>query len=249
MQVKSHETAPMNWAVGMTTAPRMNSTLSQSINNLKVAGWAQMRIFAEPGSSIPANILGETSVSLRDQTLGAFPNWYLGLTELYLDNPHADAYLICQDDIVMIRDTRQYLEECLWPATEIGVVSLYCPSHDHRDDASGFLKVKSGWNTWGALAYIFSNPGVREFLSDLIVLNHRHHGPHQGLRNIDSIVGSWCERRQLPYFVHVPTLTQHIGRSSTIWKNNTNEGRRKAIKYDPRLLLTEPESQNDSISE
>ena len=231
------------WAVCMTTAPREKSTIQQSADSLITAGWSEFRIFAEPGSILPET-LPEGSVSRRDQTLGAFPNWYLGLTELYLETPHADAYLICQDDAIFAEQARQYLDECLWPTREIGVISLYCSSHDHRNSAQGFYSIIPGWNAWGALAYVFSNPGLREFLSDRIVLNHRHHGPAEGLRNIDSVVGSWCERRQLPYFIHSPTLTQHIGTTSTIWRNNKAEGWRKAIQFNPHLI-THPENNSN----
>ena len=225
----------------MITAPRKEVTITRSIESLAAAGWKQIQVFAEPDSTLPENVMGIT-VTQRDKTLGAFPNWYLSLTEMYLKSPHADAYLICQDDVLISHQTRPYLENCLWPATEVGVISLYCPSHEHREEIQGFISITPGWDAWGALAYVFSNPGLREFLSDRIVLNHRHHGPDKGLRNIDSVVGSWCKRRHLPYFVHIPTLAQHIGDTSTIWKNNQVKGRRKAIKYNSHLFKSPEDS-------
>ncbi len=241
------QTNSIQWTVGMTTAPRKDSTIEQSLKSLTEAGWKHIHIFAEPESNLPQQPSEATlSISVHDSILGAFPNWYLSLTELYLQYPRADAYLLCQDDVIFSQDVRIYLEQSLWPAPEIGVISLYCPSHEHQENNSGFIRITPGWKAWGALAYVFSNPGVREFLSDLTVLNHRHHGPSKGLRNIDSVVGSWCERRQLPYFTHVPTLAQHIGNTSTIWKHNKARGRRRAINYDP-LLLKQPDflPQND----
>jgi hypothetical protein len=153
------------------------------------------------------------------------------MTELYLRSPLAEAFLICQDDVLFARGARSYLEQKLWPAEEIGVVSLYCPSHEHRADPSEFRSINPGWGAWGALAYLFSNPGIREFLSDSKVVNHRHGGQAKGQRNIDSVVGDWCQRRDLPYFVHVPSLAQHIGRTSTIWRTNNNKGRRRASGF------------------
>lgn len=223
----------MDWSVGMTTAPRLTPTFYASLESVRQAGWLNVRVFAEPGVALSAAASGEASE--RDQTLGAFPNWYLGLTEMYLRNPRCEAFLMFQDDLVLAESTRAYLEDALWPAPEVGVVSLYCPSHEHQPDIVGFQSIARGWEAWGALAYVFSNPGLRAFLSDPVVLNHRHHGPADGLRNIDSVVGSWCQRADLPYFVHIPSLTQHVGESSTIWRFGRAIGNRRAVGFEDGL--------------
>lgn len=238
-----------SWAVGVTTAPRRLPTLERCVRSIAQAGWQSPRLFVDGDCDIP-EAFGHLDVSHRASTLGAFPNWYLGLTELYLRHPRADAYLMCQDDVLLARGLKEYLEEKLWPAEEIGVLSLYCPSHEHRDDAAGFCVTDPGWEAWGALAYLFSNPGVRAFLSDANVLNHRHHGPAEGLRNIDSVVGGWCRRRGLPYFVHVPSLAQHIGETSTIWKRGFLGGRRSAIEFDADFPLGQSvDDERDRVSE
>lgn len=225
-----------NWAVGVTTAPRRIPTVDQTLESLAQAGWNAPRLFVEPCES-PSPLFENYPASYRVQTLGAFPNWYLGLSELYLCEPHADAYLMCQDDGLFAYGLREYLEETLWPSSPVGVVSLYCPCHEHMEDVVGYSEIDRGWQAWGAVAYVFSNPGLRELLSDSMVLNHRHHGPDEGLKNIDSIVGSWCQRRQLPYFVHVPTLVQHIGKTSTIRKKGGLRGHRVAVEFDPEFPL------------
>ena len=122
----------MDWSVGMTTAPRLTPTFYASLESVRQAGWLNVRVFAEPGVALSAAASGEASE--RDQTLGAFPNWYLGLTEMYLRNPRCEAFLMFQDDLVLAESTRAYLEDALWPAPEVGVVSLYCPSHEHQPD-------------------------------------------------------------------------------------------------------------------
>ena len=42
--------------------------------------------------------------------------------------PHADAFMLVQDDIIFDHrhHVREYLENILWPADPIGAVSLYC---------------------------------------------------------------------------------------------------------------------------
>lgn len=224
------QAATSRWAIGITTAPRQEPTLHTCLTSLLAAGWDQVRVFAEPGVERPDGF-PTLLWSCRDEPLGAFPNWLLGLVELVLREPHADAYFMCQDDAVMAAGLRYYLERRLWPAPKVGVVSVYCPSHYARNQPSGFHIEDRGWDSWGALAYIFPNPSARSIVSDPLVIGHRHHGPAAGLRNIDSVVGRWCRQQKLPYYVHVPSLAQHIGRTSTIFPGASNRGRRRAADF------------------
>tara|TARA_R110002111_G_C6005195_1_gene373762 strand:+ start:2523 stop:3230 length:708 start_codon:yes stop_codon:yes gene_type:complete len=219
-----------NWAVGITTAPRKKPTLERTLKSLIDAGWDQPQLFVEPESEIPSQYQ-YLPIAQRNEVLGAFPNWYLALTELVLRNPRAEAFLLCQDDVLFSKDLRSYLELNLWPEKQIGVVSIYCPSHYQQETKSGFFREDRGWDSWGALAYIFSNPSARSLLSDSMVLNHRDFGPAAGLHHIDSVVGYWCERNRLPYYVHSPSLAQHIGESSTIYPRATAGGKRRAKDF------------------
>jgi hypothetical protein len=140
-----------HWSVGVTTAPRRLATLGDCLRSLAHAGWIEPRIFAEPDGAIPREF-STLPTSRRDRTLGAFPNWYLGLCELLLREPRAEAYLMCQDDVVLAAGLREYLERRLWPAAKAGVVSVYCPSHYSPGEQAGFHVEDRGWDSWGALA-------------------------------------------------------------------------------------------------
>lgn len=218
------------WSVGITTAPREQPTLQQTIASLRAAGWKQLQLFAEPDVEVPESD-PDLITTQRPVRLGAFPNWYLSLTEMVLRDPKAEAYLICQDDVLFSQNTRAYLERRLWPAPKVGVVSIYCPSHYQQKQTPEFVREDRGWRSWGALAYIFSNPSARLLLSDVTVLNHRGFGPADGLQHIDAVVGHWCERQELPYFVHSPSLAQHIGDTSTIYPTAAVVGHRKANHF------------------
>jgi len=221
------------WAVGVTTAPRQRPTLPRCLESLGRAGWARPRLFAEPGAEIPAD-RADLPATHRDEPLGAFPNWFLGLAELVMRRPRAEAYLICQDDVVFAAGLRDFLERNLWPSPRVGVVSVYAPSHYTEGKSPGFHVEDRGWDSWGALAYVFPNPSARALLGDPMVIDHRHHGPADGLRNIDSVVGLWCQRSGLPYFIHVPSLAQHIGETSTIYPGASAEGQRRADDFAER---------------
>lgn len=212
------------WAIGVTTAPRAHETIEECLESVERAGWSRLRIFAEPRSHVPHG--DAFSLTQRDERLGAFPNWYLALAELIMRQPHADAYFMIQDDAILAEGLRAYLESNLWPAKRVGVVSVYCPSHYSEGGRHGFFPVNKGWSSWGALAYVFPNRSARHLLGDSVVINHRHHGNAEGIRNIDSVVGSWCRRIRLRYFIHEPSLVQHIGSTSTIWQHKAEDSAR-----------------------
>ncbi len=223
-----------NWSVGITTAPRQQPTLERTLNSLAEAGWKKPHLFAEPETVIPDSFQ-HLPVTRHPQTLGAFPNWYLALSEMVLQQPQAEAFFICQDDVLFSAGLRDYLEQHLWSAAETGVVSVYCPSHYSNGKQDGFYIEDRGWDSWGALTYIFPNRSARHLLSDPMVLNHRDSGPANGLRNVDSVVGAWCQRAKLQYIVHSPSLAQHIGDTSTIWTNGSNRGYRRASRFSETL--------------
>lgn len=217
------------WAVGVVTAPRAEATLGRSLESLARAGWREGIVFAEPGTPRPVP-LGGRLWSERVLPMGAWPNWLLALEELTLRFPRADAYLICQDDVLYAGGLRRYLEEALWPESPVGVVSLHTASHQDRD-AIGFGAADLGWSAWGAQAYVFPNAATRAFLRHPLVRNHRHRGPGQGVHNVDSVVGAWCRASGLPYILHGPSLTQHIGETSALWDRADATGRRRAASF------------------
>lgn len=217
------------WMVGVTSAPREPSTLKACVESLGNAGWSEVRLFAEPGTILPG-VAADMKVTWRESTVGAWPNWYLGLAELYMREPRADAYLMVQDDAVFCHDVRKYLESVLWPDKSVGVVSVYCPSM-YASAAEGFRRVAIGNGLIGALTFIFSNSSVRRMLSDMRVVAHRMSGPTAGLRYVDRIVGDWALNQQLRVYYHSPSLVSHIGESSTVWENAQIEGRREAHEF------------------
>jgi hypothetical protein len=219
-----------NWSVGVTTAGRLQLTLDRMLSSLFETGWERPRLFADADAVIPQQ-WAHLPATRRDVQLGAFPNWLLGLAELVLREPHADAYLICQDDAVFCRGLPAYLEQAFWPAERLGVVSLYCPSHVGKGQLPGFHPFDGGWDTWGAQAFVFPPASARAFLTDPISYEHRCVGPNNGLRNIDSIVGQWCREAQRPFFIHVPSLAQHIGETSTLYGGVSLLGKRSASDF------------------
>lgn len=242
------------WAVGVVAAPRAEATLERSLRSLVAAGWEEGILFAEPRTPKPDPLPASFLWVERALPLGAWANWLLALEELTLRYPRADAFLICQDDVLYCRGLRRYLEEALWPGSPVGVVSLHAASHQDAGSVMGFYGVDFGWQAWGAQAYVFPNPAARAFLRHPMVRNHRHRGPGQGVQNIDSVTGQWCRDSGLPYVLHTPSLTQHVGEASAIWDGGGVLGRRRAGTFpgedsDIRDVMRDASGSTDRMTE
>jgi hypothetical protein len=226
-----------SWAVGITTAPRNRPTLDWTLDSLVRAGWEPSRIF-EDGTTTIAPRHAQRPVSTREPALGAWPSYYLGLSELVLRHPDVDAYFMVQDDVVFYdrQDLRAYLEDVLWPTDPPGVISLYCSAAYTRPD-SGWFSPPERW-VWGALAFIFPKELARAFVADPHVLAHRWSHPTHGLRAIDGLIGGWTEYHRIPVHYPCPSLAQHIGDASTLWTALESEGVRLADRF---LLDVEPD--------
>lgn len=115
-----------DWAVGVTTSPRATSYLNETLASLINAGWTDISIFAEPESNL-SGLAESLHVVQRPQRLGAWLNWKAALRQLLDDHLQADKIMVVQDDTVFCRNVRSYLDASLWPADDVGIVSVYTP--------------------------------------------------------------------------------------------------------------------------
>lgn len=241
VSLKIQEQTPWKWSVGVTTAPRELPTLERTLHSLANAGWESPHLFAEPDCVVPDGF----PVTRRGIRLGAWPNWYLALSELVLKDPLADAYFLIQDDVLFSRNCRAFLEGTLWPSGRLGVVSLYCPSIYHADKGLHNLgphDVTEGFGLVGALTFIFTPEAARAILLDTSVADHRLKGRRKGLCNIDAVVGRWALENERRVCYYAPSLAAHIGATSSIWPNQEPRFSRTSQsflgeQFDARELL------------
>jgi hypothetical protein len=205
------------WAVGLTTAPRREATLTRTLQSLSATGWPseEIHVFAEP-DALSGNEDLRGPVTVRGRKAGAFSNWYLALQELVFTQPTADAYLMFQDDIVCCRGLRKYLEHEFWPAEATGFVSLYCGMlQSNPAGTHGFMKMQSGDMLYGALAIAFPASAACALL--LHPLFQRHRESRNGTHGIDMALAKWATESGMPGFVHSPSLVSHTGVTSAIF--------------------------------
>jgi len=201
------------WVVGVTTAPRRETTLGPCLESLRRAGFGDFRVFAEPHSPLPDGI----TVTHRTGRLGAWGNFLLGLHELVLRHPQADMFLMIQDDVLLAPyDLHAYLAGLRWPAT-LGLVSLFLsaayPAPPGWLVFPGAVHPGFGRWLWSGQALALPRWSVLRVLATAGVLTH-----HYAFDNrIDYRLGVTLQHAGLDVYLPVPSLAQHIGDTSTIW--------------------------------
>jgi hypothetical protein len=195
----------MRWSYGITTVEkRAHTTLPITVRSLRAAGFDSPRIFMD--------------VDL----IGTYATWMLGAIELYMRDPTADRYAMFQDDIVCVRDLRQYLTVTPYP--DKGYLNLMLGWRNEKlteGGGSGFVE-SAYWKPTrqtgdGAQALVFSNEALRTLMRHPHVLDRcRERSVVRRKTNLD---GSVCEAMNLSgwkEYVHIPSLVQHIGEVSTL---------------------------------
>lgn len=215
------------WSVGIVTAPRREATLEWCLDSLARADWTEPHLFVDGLMRIPQRY-DRLPITWRERSVGAWPNYFLALSEMVQSNPSADAYLVLQDDAVLFDrgDLRTYLEATLWPGEQLGLVSLYCPQ--------AYTVFEPGWHElarpwfWGALAFVFPRELAREFIGNRDVIAHRWAGPNNGQAQVDVLIGEWAAAHAHPVHFPSPSLAQHVGNTSSLWREADNRGFRRA---------------------
>ena len=217
------------WAVGVTTAPRGQPTLAACLDSLLRAGWERPYLFIDSPVRVPDRF-SHLPGTLRDEPIGAWPNYYLALLELLMREPHADAYMIVQDDLVFFdrENLREYLEDVLWPGRSSLLVSLYSTTVDSGPEPGWHRRV--GWVS-GAHVFVFPPQIAKAFVIDRSVFEHRWMGHPVWSKCLDDLIGNWARARRVDVWFPTPSLTQHIGDASTLWPNARVVGNRRAEHF------------------
>ena len=194
----------MNWATAITTAPRSEYYLPDTLASLAAAGWEKPTIFAEPDSPVP-----DTCQVVDSETrLGSWPNFLRALGTMIQWRPNADWYGVFQDDILIAANCREWLEPQLPPDA---IVSLYCAAKTAEGREPGWFQIEPGMATrraYGALAVVFPRA-----LAKLLLCERLGQG---SLTKTDIYIGRFCDNHGISYWYHTPSLVRHVGHVSAI---------------------------------
>jgi len=204
------------WSYGVTTCPqRLTTLLPRTLCSLAAAGFDRPMLFLDgPRDGLPADTCCGLELVHRSSGVGAYGNWLLTTWEIYIRKPQARFYAVFQDDLVMCRGVREYLEQCEWPARVYRNLFTFSTNENkvfgkpqgwHRSDQLGK----------GAVALVFTHEGV----VDLLKQEHTVNKPQlpKGNKNIDGAVQrAMVVGAKYTEQVHQPSLVQHTGIEGTL---------------------------------
>ena len=222
-----HGPCIVSWAVGITTAPRREATLSRCLQSIADCGWDDIHLFIDGEVEVPESFQSLPQ-TIRRPPAGAWRNFYLSVVELLRRTPQADAIMLVQDDALWPSHLpmREYLSQISWPECGRYIVSPYCCA-DYTADVPGWHRFAEVWR-YGAVAIIFSRQAAEEFLADSVVIERCRSERQAG---IDDVIGEWAQRTHIDIFFSTPSIVQHIGDVSTLWPTSRAVGLRRASRF------------------
>lgn len=215
----------------ITTAPREIPTLKACISALRSAGWQErINVFSEPGKLEveDSNML----IHVNKKKLGAFDN-YDNVLNWFLNRSNKEYVVIMQDDFIVCKEVFNILKRIDY-TEDFGYYNLYTCAENPSNE---FIK-KPNWNVcklghyaWGA-CYMMSRKTVERLVKADYYTKHKQ-GISDGNKGqmIDGAVSESMLQLNLPMYYHNPSLTQHIGYSSTLSHNGMLTGLNFKINY------------------
>lgn len=235
------------WQYGITTCDQRvgndNELLRKTLVSLRGSGFAEPRIFVDGcgyDSGILAHHLGVSRdwVVVRNTPISPFGNWILAAWELWLRNPKADYYAIFQDDMICVKNLREYIEAIDYPKN--GYLNLFsCIANEDRfphdtkvDKQIGFrrgLLLRPGPDDYqkglGAVALVFSHDAFVTLLSNKsLLLKPLCADKKRAWKCIDGGIVEAMNSQGWFEYVHNPSLVQHLGLGQSSLGNTSKLG-------------------------
>lgn len=228
--MKAVQVPSSSLAIGMTTAPRRQPTFERSIASLRAAGFhEEVHVFAEPETFSNVPVVSRTRVHVNAKKLGCFANWKTTLLYL-LANTKTAWVMLLQDDAIWAPGAANVLRTmmCDPRAPKSGFLSAYTSSSHtvvSKNFVDGWNETRAGWLFWGALA-LCMNREAAEALS-----KHSRFVKHWDSKALDAVVGASMVDMCRPTYVHVPSLVDHIGVTSTIGRDREAPAGRRGYRF------------------
>lgn len=200
------------WQYGVTTVPFRKGLLNKTLNSLVGAGFDKPIVFVDSEYDDYYDRLN-LEIVFRSKNLKAYTNWLLTLSELYLRNPEADRYAVFQDDIVLMKDLKQFLSINEYPKDGYWNLFSFLQNEKLIKDKKGWLK--SNQKGQGGLALVFDNNTALTLLTQPHVYTRTWNRDRKD-RFIDGAVVEAIKKSGRYEYIHSPSLVQHIGDVSAI---------------------------------
>lgn len=244
-QAKATEIQKAVWSYGLITTPgRVETLLPKTLASLAAAGFEDPLIGVDRCSPEDAMRYAGRRFTIHSCHGDNFANWWLTAHEVYLQNPFATHYAMFEDDLVISRGAREYLEATCRSNREY--YSLFSwPINESRARPEF-----RGWNQSdqrgrGAVGLVFlrqvfltllAMPGMLHHATDQAVMPH---GGIRGREQVDMAIAMSMSRAGVIEMYHSPSIVQHVGDSSESGHGSFEKSKTFAgEEFDLRSLLT-----------
>ena len=218
----------MRWAVGVTSCPaRLNNLLPRTLASLCDGGF-DVDLLAVDGAehADPYRKFGIPVVSTRFPAVNVHPHWELTARELFYRKRDADWFLISQDDMVVCRNLREYLERNP-PPGEMSWGNLSSPKHEVVAAKGRTGWVASQWTNghgpqtqrgYSAFGLVFSHAAMCALLSSdhWIERTIDKRNSRKFPKYVDGAIVTALNKAGWVEHCHHPALATHIGVVSSI---------------------------------
>jgi GT2 family glycosyltransferase len=200
--------------------------LQRCVRSVISAGFSPI-VFAEPGTDIEGL---PCAVVTRQSRLGIWRNYVQTLVDLLESYPSAQAILVLQDDVVLCKDVREFLEHDLWPGQNPGMVSIYCPEEKEAGGVPGCDRRVS--TVIGLCAAVYPRAAAEAIVASPFASDWR--GRHDKnsyepdplkKKAIDTGVCETLKSLGLAVYNYRPSMAQHIAETSAIGHGGSSQVR------------------------
>ena len=187
-----------------------------TLKSLANAGFDGPRLFIDGARDVRDYSEWILPITCRFPAVSITANWILGMTELYVREPSATRFAMFQDDLVVCKNLRAYLDSCSYP--EAGYWNLYnVPENENASSGNAVGWYPSKQNGRGALGLVFSREALLTLLRQPTVMNRLQSSI--GWKSVDGMIIDSLKKIGWVEYVHKPGLIQHIGKHSTLRNN------------------------------
>lgn len=239
----------MEFNLLMTTAPRGMATVGETLHSLEFAGFrGSVDIFAEPNSefAFPSLLGMKLNFHGNETKLGVVGNSYWALRYAMKELPDQPTILL-QDDVVLCKSARKKLAESFSNGNPVSIG--FAHEWNLKPQFNLFEPEWEGWQIWvpnkllqdtfalnlqGSLCVGFRDRAVIDKIVQAKHMAQHVIGATTGdipNRHWDNILFRTCAFENIPVWMHVPSLADHIGVESTIYPGRAIN-KRKGFKFN-----------------
>ncbi len=215
----------VKWTYGITTVPSRKELFHKTLASLRLAGFSDPHVFMDGPADTPLfdcdihsknyGLLYAGRVSERREVIHPYGNWLLALLEMFIREPHADRYAIFQDDIIMSKNVRPYLDTIPYEPKTYWNLMTFPVNAELQGTNPGWYSS----NQWGrsACGLVFDHETTILLLSSRYMIERPMTAKQCfGKRNIDGAVITVLKELGYRELCHNPSFIQHVGHQTSM---------------------------------